>query len=229
MNPSTDKISAREFVWVHRLRQRIILERIVLSIGTPDEQVKAKQFLDGLMDANPELFADLEQYTPDLFDDSETQTPELFDNSEYSEAKGKKTALKLPQDILWEEKTIRRAVREYRDLFHPCEEKFANAMKGLQYLNHLFPDLFERAKEQILAERDQILDFEIYCKCDCASNEDRLPAVSFALVEKGRFRKVSERLAAAQRGDGEATYGRKVNWDFFLDRIREVAPEMVKA
>lgn len=229
MSSPSEKISAREFVWVHRLRQRIILERIVLSIGTPDEQNKAKQFLDGLMDANPELFSDLEQYTPDLFDDAGDQTPELFDNSEYSAPRGRKTALKLPQDILWEEKTVRRAVREFRDLFHPCDEKFSNAMKGLQYLNHLFPDLFERAKEQIAAERDQILDFEVYCKCDCATKEESLPANSFSLTDKGRFQKVSGRIAAAKRQDDEAANGRKVNWGFFLERIREVAPEMVEA
>jgi hypothetical protein len=199
-----------------------------LSIGTPDEQAKARQFLDGLMDANPELFTDLEKYTPDLFDDAEAETPELFDTSEYSAPKGRKTALKLPQDILWEKKTVRRAVREYRDLFHPCEEKFSNAMKGLQYLNHLFPDLFSRAKEQIVAERDQVLDFEVYCKCDCASKEEHLPAESFSLADKGRFRKVSERIAAANREEDEATYGSKVNWGFFLERIREVAPEMLE-
>ena len=228
MTTATDKISAREFVWVHRLRQRIILERIVLSIGTPDEQAKAKQFLDGMKQANPELFEGLDHYTPELFDDADAQTPELFDDSEYVAAKGRKTAFKLPSDILWEEKTIRRAVREYRDLFHPCEETFANAMKGLQYLDHLFPDLLLKAKAQAVTQRDKILDFEVDCKCKCASKEEQPAANAFRLASSGRFRKVSERIAAAKKEDDESTYGRKINWPFFLERIREIAPEMLE-
>jgi len=227
MTKLSEQLSAREFVWVHRLRQRIILEKIVLSIGTDDEQTKAKQFLEGMEQANPELFADLDRYTPELFDDAEAQTPELFDDCEYSAPKGRKTAFKLPQDILWEEKTIRRAVREYRDLFHPCDEKFANAMKGLQYLEHLFPDLFSRAKDQAVSGRDLIFSFEIFCKCNCASKEEQLAAKPFDF-SAARFRKVMERIAAAQRKDDESTYGRKVNWTFFLDRVSEMAPEMIK-
>jgi len=228
MTKPTEKLTAREFLWVHRIRQRMALERIVVSIGNPKEKDKAKQFLEAMEQAYPEIFDDIEHLTPELFEDSDHLTPELFDDSEYSKAKGRKTALKLPQDILWEEKIIRRAAREYRDLFHPCEEFFNNAMKGLQYLNNLHPELFARARELALLQRDQILTAELYCKCDCTTPENRQPAGSFKITSQGRFENVSKRITIA-RQTLEGT-GNNIQWDcqFFLDRIGEVAQEMLE-
>lgn len=226
MSKPSDKLTAREFVWEHRLRQRIILERIILEVGTPGQKSRAKQFLEAMGEANPYLLEDVEQYTLDLFGGSHPSTPELFDHSEYSPAKGRKTALKLPKDILWEERVIRRAAREYRDLFHPCENLFKNAMQGLQYLYNLHPKLFSRAKGQAIESRDKILSFEIYCKCNCTTAEDRLPADSFKMTSKGRFEAVSKRITLARQAlndDNLQDY-----WHFFLDRIREVSPEMLQ-
>lgn len=227
MSKITEDITAHESVWVYRLRQRIILERIVLSVGNPQEQTKAKQFLAAMEKANPELFEDIEQYTLDFFGDDDSQTPELFDTSEYSSSKGRKTALKLPQDILWEEKIIRRAVKEYRDLFHPCDSSFDNAMKGLQYLSSLHPELFARAKAQAIEQRDQILSFEIDCKCDCSTKEEREPARSFEITNQGRFKVVSKRISDAKQTIESSDNSGPVNWQFFLARIREVSPEML--
>ena len=46
MTKSTEKLTAREFVWVHRIRQRIAFERIILTVGNPNEKLRAKQFLE---------------------------------------------------------------------------------------------------------------------------------------------------------------------------------------
>ncbi len=228
MTKPTEKLTAREFVWVHRIRQRMALERIILSIGNPKEKYRAKQFLEAMEQAYPEILKDSDQLTPELFEDSDQLTPELFDHSEYSKAKGRKTAFKLPQDILWEEKIIRRAVREYRDLFHPCENFFNNAMKGLQYLNNLHPELFARAREIAVVQRGQILTTEIYCKCDCTTPENRQPADSFKITNQGRFENVSKRITSARQTLDGSRKNSLGDWQFFLDRIGEVAPEMLK-
>lgn len=223
----SENLTAYESVWTHRLRQRIILERLILSVGNPKEQASARQFLEGMEEANPELFQGIEQYTLDFFGDVDSQTPELFDSAEYSAAKGRKTALKLPQDIVWEDKIIRRTVREYRDLFHPCDNSFDNAMKGLQYLKTLHPELFTRARVQAIEQRDQILTFEIDCKCGCGTKEEHQPADSFKTSERGRFKAVSRRIASARQALKSHDDSGQVNWQFFLDRIKEISPEML--
>ena len=228
MPKPSEKLTPREFVWEHRIRQRIAFERIILTVGNPRDQQRAKQFLEAMEQANPELFEGVEQYVLDLFHDSRQYTPELFDDSEYSKAKGRKTALKLPKDIVWEERIIRRSVREYRELFHPCEKLFDNAMKGLQYLKNLHPELFARAREQVLGQRDQILTCEIYCQCDCTTKQERQPADAFKIAKRGRFKNVSKRITDAKLALESAGDGRQSYWQFFLDRIREVAPEMLE-
>ncbi len=227
MSKPSERVTAREFIWEHRLRQRITLERIILTVGNPKEKSRAKQFLEAMEKANPKLLEDIDHYIHEFIEDIDHRTPELFDDSEYSKAKGRKTALKLPKDILWEDRIIRRAVREYRDLFHPCETFFNNAMKGLQYLNNLHPELFARAKDQAVEQREQVLTFEIYCKCDCTSSENRQPADSFKLTNRGRFEKVSERITCAKQALESTDDSSQRDWQFFLDRIREVAPEML--
>lgn len=227
MSKPSEKLSAREFVWEHRLRQRITLEKIISEVGNPKESSRAKQFLEAMGKANPNLLEDIEQLTLDLFGDPERQTPELFDDSEYSQVKRRKTALKLPKDILWEEKIVRRAVREYRDLFHPCEDSFNNAMKGLQYLYNLHPELFNRARVQSIEQREQVLTFDIYCKCNCTTKEERQPEDSFKVTTRGRFKNVSKRISDARQTLESAEKDSQGNWQFFLDRIREVAPEML--
>ena len=238
MSKPSEKLTAREFVWEHRLRQRITFEQIILMVGNPKEKYRAKQFLEAMEKANPKLLEDIDHLTPELLEDIDhltpelledigPLTPELFDDSEYSKAKGRKTALKLPQDILWEERIIRRAIRDYRDLFHPCDNLFNNAMKGLGYLNNLHPKLFVRARDQAIEQRDQILTCDIYCKCDCTTTENRQPADSFKITNRGRFEKVSKRITYARQtleGIGDHRQG---DWQFFLDRIGEVAPEML--
>jgi hypothetical protein len=228
MTKSTEELTAREFVWVHRIRQRIAFERIILTVGKPDEQLRAKQFLEAMQQAHPRLFEDIDQYTLELIEDEDPYTPELFDDSEYLKAGGRKTALKLPKDILWEERVIKRAAREYRDLFHPCENFFNNAMKGLQYLYNLHPKLFTRAKDQAIEQRDQILSFEIYCQCDCTTPENRQPADLFKCTNQGRFENVSKRIVSARQALEETGDDSQGHWPFFLDRIREVAPEMLQ-
>lgn len=228
MTKPAEKLTAREFVWVHRIRQRMALERIILSIGNPKEKYKAKQFLEAMEQAYPELLEDIDLLTAEFLEDTNQLTPELFDDSEYSKAKGRKTALKLPQDILWEEKIIRRAVREYRDLFHPCENFFNNAMKGLQYLGNLHPELFVRARDQAIMQREQILTFEIYCKCDCTDPENRQPADSFKFTSRGRFENVSKRITSARQTPEGTVDKSNVDWQFFLDRIGEIAPELLE-
>lgn len=228
MSKPSENLTAHEFVWEHRIRQRIALERIILTVGNPKEKYRAKQFLEAMERANPQLFEDVEQYTLDLFNEANQYTPELFDESEYAQVKGRKTALKLPKDIRWEDRIIRRAVGEYRDLFHPCTTVFNNAMKGLKYLHELLPELFARAREQAVEQRDQALTCEIYCKCDCTSKEDRQPADAFKLTERGRFRNVSRRIADAGQAPEVSGDGIRNDWQFFLDRVREVAPEMLE-
>jgi hypothetical protein len=228
MTKSTEKLTAREFVWVHRIRQRIAFERIILTVGNPNEKLRAKQFLEAIEQANPKLLEDIEQYTLEALDDNDQHTPELFDDSEYSKATGRKTALKLPKDILWEERIIRRAASEYRDLFHPCEKIFDNAMKGLQYLYNLHPKLFVKAKAQAIEQRDQILNFDIYCKCGCTNPENSHPADSFKDTNQGRFESVSKRISFAKQALEDTCANSQGHWQFFLARVREVAPEMLQ-
>ena len=228
MSKPSEKLTPREFVWEHRIRQRIAFERIILTVGNPKEKSRAEQFLEAMERANPKLLEDVEQYTFDLFYDSNQYTPELFDDTEYSKATGRKTALKMPKDIIWEERIIRRSVREYIDLFHPCENSFKNAMKGLQYLKNLHPELFARARVQVIEQRDQILTSEIYCKCNCTTKQDRQPADSFKIANRGRFKNVSKRITYAKQTLDSAGNGSQSEWQFFLDRIREVAPEMLE-
>ncbi len=227
MSKPSENLTAHEFVWAHRLRQRITLERIILTVGNSKEQRRAKQFLEAMEKANPELFEDIDPYTSELFEDIDHHPPELFDDSEYSKAKGRKTALKLPKDILWEDRIVRRAAREYRELFHPCEEKFNNAMKGLEYLSNLHPHLFARARDQVIEQKDQILSFDIYCKCDCTTPKNRHPADSFIITSRGRFENVSKRISFAKQSLEDTDDNSQGHWQFFLDRIREVAPEML--
>jgi hypothetical protein len=227
MSKLSEKLTAREFVWEHKLRQRITLERIIVTVGNAKEKSQAIQFLEAMEKANPELLEGIDHYTPELLEDIDYHAPELFDESEYSKAKGHKTALALPKDILWEERIIRRAVREYRDLFHPCEKLFKNAMKGLQYLNNLLPELFAKARVQAAEQRDQILTFEIYCTCDCTVKEDRQPADSFKITNQGRFEKVTKRITCARQTLESTDDSRQSDWQFFLDRLGEVAPEML--
>jgi len=227
MTKYPENLTAHESVWVYRLRQRIVLERIILDVGNSRERRRAKQFLDSMEQANPELFEDMDLSVPLLFEELEPSTPELFDEREYSHATGRKTALKLPQDILWEEKIIRRTVREFRDLFHPCEDHFKNAMKGLKYLLSLHPDLFARARAQAIEQRNQILNFDIHCKCGCTANENLAPEDSFRVASQGRFRNVSRRIASACQvleGNHNDEHDDSL---FFLDRVREIAPEMI--
>jgi hypothetical protein len=228
MTKSAETLTAHEFVWVHRIRQRIAFERIILTVGNPKEKLRAKQFLEAMEQANPKLLEDIDHYISELIEDVDHITPELFDDSEYSKAKGRKTALRLPKDIRWEEKVIRRAVKEYRDLFFPCENLFNNAMKGLEYLYNLHPKLFARAKDQAIEQRDQILSFEIYCKCDCTTPENRHPADSFKITNRGRFENVSKRISLARQALEGTGDNRQGHCQFFLDRIREVAPEMLQ-
>lgn len=232
MTKLSETLTAQEHVWVYRLRQRIVLERIVLTVGSPREKLKAKQFLDAMEQANPELFEDIDMHAPELLEDDGPQTPELFDESEYSRPSGRKTALKLPKDILWEDRVIRRAAREYRDLFHPCENIFKNALKGLQYLNRLHPDLFTRARVLAIEQRNQILTCDIYCKCNCTTMEDRQPATSFKITDRGRFRNVSKRIITARQAhvsSGDIGQNGQNDGLFFLNRIGEVAPEMLES
>lgn len=224
----SDDMSAIESVWEHRLRQRITLERIILTVGNPKEQTRAKQFLEAMEKANPKLLEDAETYDPELFEDVDYHTPELFDASEYCPAKGRKTALKLPKDIVWEERIVRRAVREYRDLFHPCDYSFHNAMKGLQYLHKLHAELFARARAQAIEQRAELLTCDIYCKCDCTTREDRQPAAAFNITSRGRFKNVAKRIASARQSLECAGDGSQGDWQFFLDRVRDVAPEMLE-
>ena len=228
MTKSTETLTAHEFVWVHRIRQRIAFERIILTVGNPKEKLRAKQFLEAMEEANPKLLEDIEPYISELIEDVDHITPELFEDSEYSKAKGRKTALKLPKDIRWEERVIRRAVKEYMALFFPCENLFNNAMKGLQYLYNLHPKLFTRAKDQAIEQRDQILSFEIYCKCNCTTQENSDPADSFKTTSRGRFENVSKRISFAKQALEGAGNNREGQYQFFLDRIREVAPEMLQ-
>lgn len=228
MTKSTENLTAREFVWVHRIRQRIAFERIILTVGNPQERARAQQFLAAMEQAHPGLFEDIEQYTLDFYREHNDHPPELFDQSEYSPGKGRKTALKLPRDIRWEERAVRRAAREYRDLFSPCEKHFENAMKGLQYLGKLHPELFARARDLAIEQRDQVLTCELYCKCDCVTTENSRPADSFRLTARGRFEKVAQRISHAKQaleGPGDKSQD---PWLFFLDRIMEIAPEMLQ-
>lgn len=228
MKTPTEHLTAHESVWVHRIRQRIALERIILSIGNPREQQRAKQFLTAIEQAHPELLEDFEQYALDLFYESDEQAPELFDESEYAAPKGRKTALKMPQDIVWEERIVRRAAREYRDLFHPCANAFHNAMKGLTYLKNLHPKLFARAREQAIAQREEVLTRELYCRCDCITPEHRQPAEAFN-IEYGRFETVTRRIADAKQAIAGTSGNTMQDWSFFLDRIGEIAPEMLNS
>ena len=93
--------------------------------------------------------------------------------------------------------------------------------------NNLLPELFTRARAQAIEQRDQILTFEIYCQCDCTSKEDSQSADSFKVTNQGRFEKVSKRIAYAKQTLESAGDSDQSDWRFFLDRIREVAPEML--
>ena len=224
MTKPIEKLTAHESVWAYRIRQKIALERIILTVGNPKEKYRAKQFLEAMEQACPELLEDFEQYDLELLDHP---VPELFDESEYSRAKGRKKALKLPKDIAWEERIIKRAVGDYTNLFHPCDNAFHSAMMGLRYLQTLHPELFAAARTRVLEQRDQILTCDIYCKCRCTTPEDRQPADSFEIADRGRFGKVAKRIAFARQSSDIQNNHSHEDWQFFLDRVREVAPEML--
>jgi hypothetical protein len=217
-------LSARESVWAYRIRQKIALERIILTVGTPKEKYRAKQFLEAMEQAYPELLEDFEQYDLELL---EHPAPELFDESEYSGFKGRKLALKLPKDAVREEKIVSRAVRDYADLFHPCENTFHNAMTGLRYLSTLHPELFARAREQAVEQRDRILTCEIYCKCGCTTPDNCQPAESFEIASRGRFANVAQRIRFSVQSPDSTGDNSHEDWQFFLDRVRDIAPEML--
>lgn len=219
-----ETLTARESVWTYRIRQKIALERIILKIGKPREQSRAQRFLQAMEQACPELLEDFEQYDLELHD---YPAPELFDPSEYVEARGRKQAFKLPKDIVWEKKVISRAVSDYADLFHPCDNAFHNAMTGLRYLKTLHPELFARARSLAIEQREQILTCELYCKCGCTTPENRQPAKSFKMTSRGRFTSVSKRIEHARQSPGTADDMSDPDWQFFLDRVMEVAPEML--
>jgi len=104
---------------------------------------------------------------------------------------------------------------------------FNNAMQGLQYLSNLHPELFVRARAQAIEQRDQVLSMEIYCKCGCTSPENSQPADSFKIANLGRFEGVSKRIDYAKQTieiPGDISHD---DCQFFLDRIREIAPEML--
>lgn len=228
MTRPSDILTAREFVWVHRIRQRIAFERIILTIGNPKDKARAKQFLEAMEQANPELFEDIDRDTPELVEEAHPDIPELFDASEYCEAKVRKTALKMPKEILSEERIVRRAAKEYTDLFHPCANFFNNAMKGLQFLNEINPELFARARDRAIEQREQILTDDIYCKCGCTTPENRQPADSFKITNRGRFENVSRRISEAQAAIKASDDKQRQFWQFFLDKISEMAPEMLQ-
>ena len=224
MTKPTETLTARESVWMYRIRQKIALERIILKVGKSREKSRAKQFLEAMEQAYPELLEDFEQFDLDLQD---YPAPELFDASEYAEARGRKQAFKLPRDIVWEEKVIKRAVRDYFDLFHPCDNAFHSAMIGLRYLSALHPELFAKAKAQAVAQRDRILTCEIHCKCGCTSPENCQTADSFGIAERGRLANVSNRIASARQVLADAGGNSPDDRQFFLDRVGEIAPEML--
>ena len=118
------------------------------------------------------------------------------------------------------------SVKDYQEIANE-DVLFNNAMKGLQYLNNLHPELFARAMTQAVGQRDQILTFEIYCKCNCATREDSQPADLFKATNRGRFKNASERITCARQTLEGTDDSCQSDWQFFLDRIREVAPEML--
>ena len=228
MSKPSGKPTARDFTWEHRLRQRIALERIISTVGSPEEKLQSKKFLEAMEQANPHLLEDVEQYILDFFESSGDDTPELFDEREYLKIKGHKPVFPLPREKFWEEKIIRRAVVDYRNLFHPCDNSFNNAMMGLQYLNTIHPELFARARTKAIEERDQILTVEISCGCNCAPKQDRQPAGSFITADTGRFKNVSQRIRDAKKSAESGTNQSHIEWQLFLDRMSEIAPEMLE-
>ena len=224
MTRPAENLTARESVWTYRIRQRIALERIILKVGKPREQSRAQRFLQAMEQACPELLEDFEQYDLELHD---YPAPELFDASEYVEARGRKLAFKLPKDIVWEKKVISRAVRDYADLFHPCDNAFHNAMTGLCYLNTLHPELFARARSRAIAQRDHILTCDIHCKCGCINAENRQQADAFKMTGRGRLASASQRIDHARQSPAMTDDMSDPDWLFFLDRVGEVAPEML--
>jgi len=72
------------------------------------------------------------------------------------------------------------------------------------------------------------LSFEIYCKCNCTTQENSDPADSFKTTSRGRFENVSKRISFAKQALEGAGNNREGQYQFFLDRIREVAPEMLQ-
>lgn len=87
-----ETVTARESVWVRRIRQKIVFERILLQAGKAGDQ------------AHPELLEDIEQCMLDFFTENDESSPELLDESEYFKAKECKTASRLLQVIRWQEK-----------------------------------------------------------------------------------------------------------------------------
>ncbi len=229
MSTSSEILSARESVWEYRIRQRIVLESIVLAVGNVKEQARAKQFLEAMEQAHPKLFEDIDQLVFEFLNDMDQHDPELFDPSEYAKPKGRKTALKLPRDVVWEEKIISRAAREYTELFHPCDNLFNNAMTGLQYLSKIHPKLFAQARERAIEQKELILTGEIYCKCDCASAEECMPADNFKMTGQGRFAKVSNRITNARKSLAGGEADSLNDWQFFLNRVTEIAPDMLES
>ena len=228
MSKPSGKPTARDFTWEHRLRQRIALERIISTFGTPEEKLQSKKFLEAMEQANPDLLEDVEQYILDFFENSDDDTPELFDEREYLKIKGHKPVFPLPKEKLWEDKIIRRAVVDYQNLFHPCDNSFHNAVMGLQYLNTIHPELFARARIKAVEQKARILTVEISCDCNCTSKRDRQPAGAFITTDTGRFKNVSQRIRDAKQRIESGRDQSHIEWQFFLDRISEIAPEMLE-
>lgn len=226
MSKISGKLSALDTVWEHRLRQRIALEKIVLTGGNTKDQLKAKKFLDSMAKANPHLFEDIEQYMLDLIYGPHEQDQELFDAKDYTKASGFKRAIRLPKDIAWEKRMIKRTVQDYMDLFHPCDNKFHDAMIGLQYAQKLHPRLFAEAKKQAIEARNQILCCDVNCPCHPLKPEEKKQAESFKSDGSDRFTNVAARLRSA-RSSCNTNGNDHMNWNFFLERVKDIAPEML--
>jgi hypothetical protein len=68
----------------------------------------------------------------------------------------------------------------------------------------------------------------MYCKCDCITPEDSHPADSFKLTDRGRFEAVSKRISFARKALEGAVDNSRDHWAFFLERVEEIAPEMLQ-
>ena len=134
---------------------------------------------------------------------------------------------KMAKESYVKDEAFMKVSKAYKDLFLPCEKKFENAMTFLLSFRQGAPGLMFLASEIVFDQREEILTGSVR-DCSCTTTENIKLAESFKFTTQGRLENVSKRIAQAKVAVETSGAEDEWFWQFFLDRVREVAPEMLE-